>query len=695
MANAARLARDTLADLTLDSRDPDAAKAQVLTLHSSARASWRQDRALANHLRDATELGRKAFTAHPAADKVALADVGAFATLACAKDAASCAARLQFAAGMARRECARHRAENGGTWQKRAIAPTFAASCGNLPTGILLTSAVRLITVKDPAGMHTGIQAHCQPTLEHWEANFAAVGSHLDAVFPTVPMGFKWAMLVALSKGGNPPGQDECLRAPKNLRMLSLKTGDAKFLASRQIISNIWELDASSKRLSMSATAETDMYALIFMHIAAAFPSVFRQWLRSVPIRAGVCRGMLNIADSLYHFPPLSFIDGCGTRQALLVAETGWTAGLVHVCTGDLGIMSSRIQQLSALTQHFLTAELFAGFKLNDDAALDLRGLIDGKLYGSCWRDPFAIVEHCMCATAGGAYPICRGSLHLHPKRMVVHFDLKAAEWMKDACSRAAALTSLLVMPLPRLLVMMSLGSEVDDVQCEYDRALLIEVRATSYTAYNGMVHLSDAVNAESVTTHHNTYHDAKARLRLRCGAPRSAGDAARSIRKRLPWRLGCKFHRIIPNFMVQGGDFTHGDGTGGTVVQGPTFPDESLKLKHTLPGMLSMANSGKDTNNSQFFITTKACPHLDGKHVVFGRVLEGMDVVLRMDSCGGADGRPRKDVVVDDCGVLKGGKRVANEDGSGAPPGKRKRAVDMPAEVHVFHILKKHKDSQ
>lgn len=178
--------------------------------------------------------------------------------------------------------------------------------------------------------------------------------------------------------------------------------------------------------------------------------------------------------------------------------------------------------------------------------------------------------------------------------------------------------------------------------------------------------------------------------FKLLCTGSRGEGKWGKPLHYK-----GCKFHRIIPNFMVQGGDFTHGDGTGGESIYGPTFPDESLKLKHTLPGMLSMANSGKDTNNSQFFITTKACPHLDGKHVVFGRVLEGMDVVLRMDSCGGADGRPRKDVVVDDCGVLKGGKRVANEDGSGAPPGKRKRAVDMPAEVHVFHILKKHNDSQ
>merc|ERR1719240_940085 len=113
---------------------------------------------------------------------------------------------------------------------------------------------------------------------------------------------------------------------------------------------------------------------------------------------------------------------------------------------------------------------------------------------------------------------------------------------------------------------------------------------------------------------------------------------------------------------MVQGGDITDGDGTGGESIFGQTFPDENLSLKHTVPGMLSMANSGKNTNGSQFFITTKACPHLDGKHVVFGRVVEGFDVLERMDECGSASGKPKKTVVIDDCGVFKT-KRAAEEE--------------------------------
>uniref|UniRef100_A0A7S0A528 peptidylprolyl isomerase n=1 Tax=Pyrodinium bahamense TaxID=73915 RepID=A0A7S0A528_9DINO len=166
-------------------------------------------------------------------------------------------------------------------------------------------------------------------------------------------------------------------------------------------------------------------------------------------------------------------------------------------------------------------------------------------------------------------------------------------------------------------------------------------------------------------------------------------GDGRRG--KPLHYR-GCRFHRIIPNFMVQGGDITHGDGTGGESIYGQTFPDENLQLKHTVPGILSMANSGKDTNGSQFFICTKACPHLDGKHVVFGRVVEGMEVVRLMEGCGQECGRPTAPVVVDDCGELRG--RGAN---AALPQAKRQRllADAALAEVHLFHILKKHAGSR
>ncbi|XP_077094435.1 E3 SUMO-protein ligase RanBP2-like isoform X5 [Siphateles boraxobius] len=112
-------------------------------------------------------------------------------------------------------------------------------------------------------------------------------------------------------------------------------------------------------------------------------------------------------------------------------------------------------------------------------------------------------------------------------------------------------------------------------------------------------------------------------------------------------------FHRIIPDFMCQGGDITSGDGTGGKSIYGGKFEDENFDVRHTGPGLLSMANRGRDTNSSQFFITLKKAEHLDFKHVAFGFVKEGMDVVKRIAELGTKDGKPTKTITVSDCGQL------------------------------------------
>ena len=116
----------------------------------------------------------------------------------------------------------------------------------------------------------------------------------------------------------------------------------------------------------------------------------------------------------------------------------------------------------------------------------------------------------------------------------------------------------------------------------------------------------------------------------------------------------GSRFHRIIQQFMCQGGDFTRGNGTGGESIYGEKFADENFTHKHTVAGLLSMANAGPSTNGSQFFITTVATPWLDGKHVVFGKLVEGAKVLTAMEAVGSRTGTTQADVLIAECGEVQ-----------------------------------------
>jgi len=139
----------------------------------------------------------------------------------------------------------------------------------------------------------------------------------------------------------------------------------------------------------------------------------------------------------------------------------------------------------------------------------------------------------------------------------------------------------------------------------------------------------------------------------------------------------GSTFHRIVPGFMCQGGDFTNGNGTGGESIYGDKFDDENFDFTHDVPGVLSMANAGPGTNGSQFFITTVPTRGLDGKHVVFGRIVEGMDVVKKVEAKGTRShaGTPTAKIIIADCGELKEEANGSATKGSDAKAGSATKA--------------------
>ena len=136
--------------------------------------------------------------------------------------------------------------------------------------------------------------------------------------------------------------------------------------------------------------------------------------------------------------------------------------------------------------------------------------------------------------------------------------------------------------------------------------------------------------------------------FRALCTGEKGVGNAGKALHFK-----NSVFHRIIPGFMAQGGDFTNGDGRGGESIYGSRFNDENFKLKHTKPNLLSMANAGPNTNGSQFFITFKETPWLDGRHVVFGEVIEGQDIVNELEKIGTGSGSTKKKAVIVDSGEL------------------------------------------
>ncbi len=172
--------------------------------------------------------------------------------------------------------------------------------------------------------------------------------------------------------------------------------------------------------------------------------------------------------------------------------------------------------------------------------------------------------------------------------------------------------------------------------------------KVTSKVYFDIAIHAKKLARSSSVSLATMCLRPLK-NFRALCTGEKGKGKSGKPLHYK-----GSVFHRVIPQFMLQGGDFTNGNGTGGESIYGEKFADENFKFKHEGEGILSMANAGPGTNGSQFFITTIETPWLNGKTRLFGKVVEGMDVVKRIEALGSDSGRTRAIITIADCGEVK-----------------------------------------